>query len=135
MNNTKRYMINPETQVIYPYCAEDMKANKKLQECTVDGVIFGKAQTPVDDLYAKIAEMDRIIAEKDMRIASLESYIAKLEEIKNAGDDVRRRRELEDMTLDDLKQLCTEYCVVAKGNKNNLIQTILAAEAAIKETE
>lgn len=135
MNERKRYMINPDTKVIYPYRAEDMKANKKLQECTVDGVIFGKAQTPVDDLYAKVAEMEKIIAEKDMRIASLESYIAKLEEIKNAGDDVRRRRELEDMSLDDLEKLCGEYSIVAKGNKTNLIETILAAEAAMKETE
>lgn len=136
MNNTKRYMINTNTGVILPYDATVMAlGNSHIKECTVDGVIYGAGNTEVDELKAQNAELQFIIDEQKRRIASLESYVLQLEDDKNSGDDVRRRRELEDMTFDDLKKLCAEYGIAAKGNKAALIETILRAESSIKETE
>lgn len=72
----KRYMKNPDTGVIFEYRAEDMAANNRLVECTADGVVFGKSTTPVDDLYARIVDLEREVEEKNLRIAALESQIA-----------------------------------------------------------
>jgi septal ring factor EnvC (AmiA/AmiB activator) len=106
-----------------------------VKECTADGVILGAANNEVDELRSQVAELQSVIDEKNRRIASLESYINKLEEERNSAPETSRRRELEDMTLEDLKKVCAEKGIAAKGNKSDLINAIMAAEANAADKE
>jgi hypothetical protein len=128
--NEKRYMKNPDTGVIFAYRAEDMRANKKLVECTADGVVFGKSTTPTDELYARIAELEQMVYEKDIRIQALESYINKLETQKREFEppQVSRRRELEELRLDDIKTIAAKMGLNTDGRKSDIIENIIAAE-------
>jgi hypothetical protein len=128
--NEKRYMKNPDTGVIFAYRAEDMRANKKLVECTADGVVFGKSTTPTDELYARIAELEQMVYEKDIRIQALESYINKLETQKREFEppQVSRRRELEELRLDDIKTIAAKMGLNTDGRKSDIIESIIAAE-------
>ena len=121
-------MMNLKTGVIFDYRAEDMLANKSLVECTADGVVFGKSTVPVDKLYARIAELERILHEKDIRIAALENAIAAAETAKDNG-----RKELENLTVEDLKTLAADLGLPTEGKKADLISAIIAAKE--KETE
>jgi hypothetical protein len=128
--NEKRYMKNPDTGVIFAYRAEDMRANKKLVECTADGVVFGKSTTPTDELYARIAELEQMVYEKDIRIQALESYINKLETQKREFEppQVSRRRELEELRLDDIKTIAAKMGLNTDGRKSDIIESIITAE-------
>lgn len=123
-------MKNPDTGVIFAYRAEDMRANKKLVECTADGVVFGKSTTPTDELYARIAELEQMVYEKDIRIQALESYINKLETQKREFEppQVSRRRELEELRLDDIKTIAAKMGLNTDGRKSDIIESIIAAE-------
>ena len=128
--NETRYMKNPDTGVIFAYCAEDMRANRKLVECTADGVVFGKSTTPTDELYARIAELERMIEKKNIRIEALESTIATMEGMKDddaAANGENKRKELEDLKVEDLKTLAADLGLPTDGKKADLTAAILAA--------
>jgi predicted RNase H-like nuclease (RuvC/YqgF family) len=136
MNTNKRYMINTNTGVIMGYKPEVMAMGlAHVKECTADGVILGAANNEVDELRSQVAELQSVIDEKNRRIASLESYINTLEEERNAAPEVAMRRELEDMTLEDLKKVCAEKGIAAKGNKSDLIKAIMAADTNAADKE
>lgn len=127
MNN--RYMVNTKTGVVFTYNPESMKANKHLAECNKDGVIIGRSGTPLDDLYAEIDRLQKENAEKELRISILEASIETLENEKIARDPKNiRRRELEDMTLEMLKEIAASLGITVKGNKSDFIEAIIASE-------
>jgi predicted RNase H-like nuclease (RuvC/YqgF family) len=129
-------MINTNTGVIMGYKPEVMAMGlAHVKECTADGVILGAANNEVDELRSQVAELQSVIDEKNRRIASLESYINTLEEERNAAPEVAMRRELEDMTLEDLKKVCAEKGIAAKGNKSDLIKAIMAADTNAADKE
>jgi septal ring factor EnvC (AmiA/AmiB activator) len=120
-------MINTNTGVIVEYRPEVMSlGNSHLKECTADGVILGAANTEVDTLKQQVGELQMLVDEKNRRIAALESYIATLEEKNNSVPENARRRELEDMSLEELKKICSEMGIVAKGNKSDLVNAIMS---------
>jgi uncharacterized small protein (DUF1192 family) len=125
----ERFMKNTVTGVIFRYRAEDMQANSKLVECTEDGVIFGKSTVPVDELYARIAELERIVAEKDIRIAALENAISSAAAEKTEKKNTETK-ELEDLKVDDLKTLAVDLGINIDGMKK---ADIIAAIIAKKE--
>jgi predicted RNase H-like nuclease (RuvC/YqgF family) len=132
MNNESRWMINTNTKVIMKYRAEVMALGlQHIKECTKDGVIFGAANTQVDALQAAIAELQMTIDEKNARIAALESRIAVMEQERINDPETAHRRELEEMTLEDLKKICTKYGITAKGNKGDIIEAIIAEEKGL----
>lgn len=125
----QRYMVNAKTGVIFSYNPESMKANKNLAECNKDGVIIGRSGTPLDDLYAEIDRLQKENAEKDLRISILEASIETLENEKIARDPKNiRRRELEDMTLEMLKEITASLGITVKGNKADFIEAIISTE-------
>lgn len=122
-------MLNTKTGVIFPYDALSMKANKHLVECNSAGVPIGRPGDNLDELYAEIDRLQKENTEKDLHIAMLEANIEKLENEKIANDPKNiRRRELQDMTLEQLKELSASYGITAKGNKADFVEAILEAE-------
>ena len=122
-------MVNTKTGVVFTYNPESMKANKHLAECNKDGVIIGRSGTPLDDLYAEIDRLQKENAEKELRISILEASIETLENEKIARDPKNiRRRELEDMTLEMLKEIAASLGITVKGNKSDFIEAIIASE-------
>jgi predicted RNase H-like nuclease (RuvC/YqgF family) len=119
-------MINTNTGVIMAYNPEVTKLGlNHIKECTADGIILGAANTEMDEAQAKIAELQFIIDEKNRRITALETYIANLENQLNASGEKQQQRKLEDMSLEELRKICSDLGIVAKGNKNDLISAIV----------
>jgi predicted RNase H-like nuclease (RuvC/YqgF family) len=125
-----RYMKNTVTGVIFPYRAEDIRANDDLVECTADGAVFGKSGTKTDDLYARINELEQTLAEKEMYISALKNELAKLTESKIAqSPEIVRRRELESMTYAQVKEIFVASGATANSGKMvDLINGIIAVE-------
>lgn len=124
-----RFMLNTKTGVVFPYDALSMKANKHLVECNSAGVPIGRPGDNLDELYAEIDRLRKEIADKDLHIAMLEANIEKLENEKITSDPKNiRRRELQDMTLEQLKELAEDIGVTVKGNKSDYVEAILEAE-------
>ena len=125
----KRYMINTNTGVIMAYRADVMAmGNSHLKECTADGVIFGAANTEVDMLKQQLGELQMLLDEKNLRISNLESYIAHLEMKKNSSGENPRRRELEELKLEELKTIAAQMGLITDGRKSDIIESIIAAE-------
>lgn len=125
----KRYMINTNTGVIMAYRADVMAMNNShLKECTADGVIFGAANTEVDMLKQQLGELQMLLDEKNRRISNLESYIAQLEMKKNSSGENPRRRELEELKLEELKTIAAQLGLTTDGRKSDIIESIIAAE-------
>lgn len=125
----KRYMINTNTGVIMAYRADVMAMNNShLKECTADGVIFGAANTEVDALKQQLGELQMLLDEKNRRMSNLESYIAQLEMKKNSSGENPRRRELEELKLEELKTIAAKMGLNTDGRKSDIIESIIAAE-------
>lgn len=125
----KRYMINTNTGVIMAYRADVMAMNNShLKECTADGVIFGASNTEVDTLKQQLGELQMLLDEKNRRISNLESYIAQLEMKKNSSGENPRRRELEELKLEELKTIAAKMGLNTDGRKSDIIESIIAAE-------
>ena len=124
-----RFMLNTKTGVIFPYDALSMKANKHLVECNSAGVPIGRPGDNLDELYAEIDRLQKENTEKDLHIAMLETKIEKLENEKISSDPKNiRRRELQDMSLEQLKDTAAALGITAKGNKADFVEAILEAE-------
>ncbi len=122
-------MLNTKTGVIFPYDTLSMKANKHLVECNSAGVPIGRPGDNLEELYAEIDRLQKEIADKNLHIAMLEANIEKLENEKIASDPKNiRRRELQDMTLEQLKDAAAALGITAKGNKADFVEAILEAE-------
>lgn len=121
-----RFMKNTKTGVIFPYDALSMKANKHLVECNSAGVPIGRPGDKLDELYAEIDRLQKESADKDLHIAMLEANIEKLENEKIANDPLNvRRRELQELTLEQLRGMAEELGISPKGNKSDIIEAIL----------
>lgn len=124
-----RFMLNTKTGVVFPYDALSLKANKHLVECSSAGVPIGRPGDNLDELYAEIDRLQKENAEKDFRISMLVAEVERLENEKIANDPKTiRRRELQDMTLEQLKELAAALGLTAKGNKADFVEAILEAE-------
>ena len=125
----ERFMVNTKTGVIFPYDVVALKANKNVVECNASGVPIGRPDNNLDDLYAEIDRLQKDVAEKDLRIAMLEADVERLENEKIANDPKTiRSRELQDMTLEALKEIAAGLGITIKGNKSDFVEAIIEAE-------
>lgn len=126
----KRYMKNEKTGVIFSYDPVALKANRNLFECNENGIPIGRPDSLLpDDLYSKIEELNKVIEDKDLHIAMLESRVEELENKLVNSDPVNvRRRELQELTLEELKQKAAELEITVRGNKSDFIEAILESE-------
>lgn len=137
--STKRFMKNTRTGAIFPYNAELMRLGRNhIVECNEQGVPVGRPETAVDKLYEQLAEKDKVIANLEIRIATLENALsnaeAKLAEV--STDVEKRRKELEDMNMDELRKIAAGMDVPSANlKKGALIEAILDSDIGFKEDE
>lgn len=128
-----RFMKNTRTGVVMNYNAAVIAAGKKeIVECNELGVPIGKPDTSVDELYAKIAELEKIIKEKDLQLDMLSVALAEKEAelaAKATGEE-KLRTELEEKKLDELRAIAAEAGIenTAAMKKSAVIDAIIDAK-------
>lgn len=128
-----RFMKNTKTGVIFPYNAESMRLDRKhLVECNAAGVPVGVPETSIDDLHRHItaleAENAALKSERDLLAARLAQAETAL---RNADSpEIKRRRELEEKKVDELRDLAATLGIVELVGlrKSEIIDAILKIE-------
>lgn len=128
-------MKNPDTGVIFPYSADVMRVNKRMQECTEEGIPVGRPGNNLDELYAVIERLKKDVLEKDFRIKVLEDRLADAENnlIRQMGKADSRKRELEELKLNELRTLAADMGISGAGTKESIINAIVEAEENFAE--
>ena len=134
----KRFMLNKKTRAIFPYEPDTILGNDDMIECNELGVPIGRPDVQIDQTDAKIAEIESKLAAALQRCFVLESKCEMLEKEKkellkqieqnSSMPADMRRKELETLSVKQLRDICDDLGIFNGGNKTELIERIVQSE-------